>query len=109
MFCKTNVKRAKCDYQKNCTEISHLESAYAKLDVIKRILESTQNTGVQEHGLMYASYLSYMQIDEYLSVMAATGLVRYERESRTYRITAKGMDFLTSLRQMDHLMKVIDR
>ena len=59
--------------------------------------------------MMYASYLSYMQIDDYLSVMAATGLIRYERASRTYRITAKGMDFLTSLRQMDYLIRTIDR
>ena len=87
----------------------HLESAYAKLDVIKRILESTQNSGAQEQGLMYASSLSYMQIDEYLSVMASTGLVRFDRGPRTYRITAKGIDFLASLRQMDYLMKAIDR
>jgi predicted transcriptional regulator len=89
-------------------EIAQLESPYAKLDIIKRILESTQNPGTHEQGLMYASYLSYMQIDEYLSAMVATGLVRFDRNSKTYRITAKGMDFLASLRQMDYLMQTID-
>jgi predicted transcriptional regulator len=49
-----------------------------------------------------------MQIDEYLSAMVATGLVRFDRNSKTYRITAKGMDFLASLRQMDYLMQTID-
>jgi predicted transcriptional regulator len=86
-----------------------LESPYAKLDIIKRILESTQNSGSQDHRLMYGSYLTYMQIDEYLTAMVATGLVRHARESGTYRITAKGMDFLASLRQMDYLIRSIDR
>ncbi|HEV8387380.1 MAG TPA: winged helix-turn-helix domain-containing protein [Nitrososphaera sp.] len=85
-----------------------MESPYEKLDTIKRILESTQSSGAQEQGLMYASYLSYMQIDEYLSAMVATGLLRYDRESRMYRITAKGMDFLASLRHMDHLMLTLE-
>lgn len=92
----------------NNFEIGHLESPYVKLDTIKRILESTQSSGAQEQGLMYASYLSYMQIDEYLSSMVETGLIKYDRESRTYRITGKGMDFLASLRQMDHLMLTVD-
>jgi predicted transcriptional regulator len=92
----------------NLPEIGHLESPYEKLDTIKRILESTQSYGVQEQGLMYASYLSYMQIDEYLSSMVTTGLLRYDRESRMYRITAKGIDFLASLRQMDHLMVTLE-
>ena len=92
----------------NVYEIGHLESAYAKLDTIKRILESTQSSSMQEQGLMYESYLSYMQIDEYLSAMVETGLIKYDRESRTYRITGKGMDFLASLRQMDHLMLTLD-
>jgi predicted transcriptional regulator len=78
------------------------------MDIVKRILESTQNFGAPERRLMYASYLSYLQIDEYLSAMEATGLVRHDPASGTYRITAKGIDFLTSLRQMDHMIRSID-
>jgi predicted transcriptional regulator len=57
---------------------------------------------------MYGSYLSYMQVDEYLTAMVVTGLIRHDRSSGKYRITAKGMDFLASLRQMDFLIKSID-
>ena len=85
-----------------------MESPYEKLDTIKRILESTQSAGAQEQGLMYASYLSYLQIDEYLAGMVTTGLLKYDRESRMYRITAKGLDFLASLRQMDYLMPTLE-
>ena len=85
-----------------------MESPYAKLDIIKKILESTQNVGAHERLLMYGSYLSYMQVDDYLSAMVVTGLVRFDRESSVYRITAKGMDFLTSLREMDYLIKAVD-
>lgn len=86
-------------------KIVHLESPYAKLDIIKKILESTQNTGAHERLLTYGSYVSYLQVDEYLTAMVLTGLVRFERESGSYRITAKGIDFLTSLRHMDYLIK----
>ncbi len=64
--------------------------------------------GSAEHGLMYESYLSYLQIDEYLMAMEVSGLIRQDSESGRYRITGKGMDFLTSLRQMDYFMKSID-
>ena len=57
---------------------------------------------------MYGSYLTYLQIDEYLSLMMTNGLLRYDRQTRKYRITAKGMDFLASIRQMDYSMKAIE-
>jgi predicted transcriptional regulator len=40
--------------------------------------------------------------------MITNGLLRYDRETRKYRITARGMDFLASIRQMDHAMKAIE-
>src|SRR5574339_391728 len=103
MFCNRNVKRAKSIRNKPLEEVNLLESPYAKLDIVKRILESTQNSGAAERRLMYGSYLSYLQIDEYLAVLEATSLIRHDRATGTFRITAKGMDFLASLRQMDYL------
>lgn len=108
MFCNFNVKRAKSSQDNQFNEDNLSESPYEKLDIIRRILESTRSTGAQEQRLMYGSYLSYLQIDEYLSALEHSALVRHDRGSRTYRITARGMDFLASLRQMDLLMKSID-
>jgi predicted transcriptional regulator len=86
-----------------------VESLHGKLAVIRKILESTQGSGgAPEPRLMYGSYLSYVQIDEYLSLMMTNGLLRYDRETRKYRITARGMDFLASIRQMDYSMKAIE-
>ncbi|MCI0559199.1 MAG: winged helix-turn-helix domain-containing protein [Nitrososphaera sp.] len=86
-----------------------MESSYSRLDIVKRILESSQRGGgAPEPRLMYSSYLSYLQIDEYLSLMLSSGLLRYDRETRAYRITAKGIDFLSSIRQMDYFMKTIE-
>ncbi|MGI0025192.1 MAG: winged helix-turn-helix domain-containing protein [Nitrososphaera sp.] len=89
--------------------MGHIESPQNRIEVVKRILELTHGSeGISEERLMYGAYLSYLQIDEYLSLMLATGLLRYSRETKAYRISAKGIDFLTSLRQMDYLIKSID-
>lgn len=86
-----------------------LESVYGRLDVLKRILASTQAFGgAPEQKLMYSSYLSYLQIDEYLSLLRTNGLLKYDRQAKTYRITARGLDFLASIRQMDSFMKSIE-
>src|SRR5574338_414139 len=83
--------------QPNIDEKIPLDSPYARLEVIKRILQSTANPGARAQSLMYSSYLSYIQIDQYLAAMVANGLVSHDRESRSYRITPKGVDFLSSL------------
>ncbi len=57
---------------------------------------------------MYGSYLTYMQIDDYLAAMETTGLVKYNRETGTFKITAKGADFLSSLNEMDYLLDTMD-
>lgn len=86
-----------------------LESVYGRLDVLKRILESTQaHGGAPGPKLMYSSYLSYLQIDEYLSLLRTNYLLKYDRQAKTYRITARGLDFLASIRQMDSFMKSIE-
>jgi predicted transcriptional regulator len=85
-----------------------LESNYERLDVVKRILESTRNSGAPERRLMYGSYLTYMQIDDYLAAMETTGLVKYDRNTGTFKITAKGMDFLSSLKEMDYLLDSLE-
>ncbi len=89
--------------------MGYLKSPQSRIEIVKRLLELAHGSdGVSEERLMYGAYLSYLQIDEYLSLMLATGLFRRSSETKNYRITAKGIDFLTSLRQMDYLIKSVD-
>lgn len=108
MFCNVNVKRAKSFRQKHLVKIVYLDSHYARLDIVRKILESTRNSGAREIGLMYGSYLTYVQVDDYLTAMETSGLVRYDGDSETFRITGKGMDFLHSLNEMDGLLNSME-
>jgi predicted transcriptional regulator len=86
-----------------------LESSLARLDIVRKILETSRaQGGAEEPKLMYSSYLSYVQVDDYLPMMVGCGLLRYDRTSRKYTITAKGMDFLFAIKQMDYYMKSIE-
>ena len=86
-----------------------MESSLARLDIVRKILETARTQGgAAEPKLMYSSYLSYVQVDEYLPMIVGSGLLRYDRTSRKYMITAKGMDFLFAIKQMDYYMKSIE-
>jgi predicted transcriptional regulator len=44
--------------------------------------------------LMYGSYLSFAQINEYLTFLLANALIMKDEETRTYAPTEKGLRFL---------------
>jgi predicted transcriptional regulator len=52
--------------------------------------------------------MSYLQVDEYIAPMLSSGLLRYDEERRAYRLTAKGLDFLSSIRQIDYFINTIE-
>lgn len=81
----------------------------SNLDVVKRILESAKDgPGAPEPRLMYSSYLSYLQIDQYLHLLVENGLLKYDSAARTYRITRKGTEFLSAIRLMDRFLKAVE-
>jgi predicted transcriptional regulator len=95
----------------------------SKIDIIGYILEAVNSHGRSDTGLtkvkiMYNVFLSYTQLQEYLSVLVEKGLIEeYQKElqekeedkgkqrsSYYYRITDKGRHFLQIYRDLSEMM-----
>jgi predicted transcriptional regulator len=45
-------------------------------------------------GKVYISFLSYVQLKEYLSILIENNLIEYRDGTQTYKTTEKGLHFL---------------
>ena len=92
----------------------------SKTDIIGRILEAinSRGNGLTKSKIMYTVFLSYAQLQEYLSDLVEKGLIEQiqknaarrkkdkakQRSSYYYRITGKGRRFLQIYRDLSEMM-----
>ena len=50
--------------------------------------------GITKTKIMYKSFITYDQLNDYLSLLLEKGLIEYTEGERLYRTTPKGVDFL---------------
>ena len=55
--------------------------------------------------IMYNAYLSYNQLNEYISILIENNLLEYIEGARTFRTTEKGLNFLKMNREMAELLQ----
>lgn len=67
----------------------------SRTDIVTNILESAIN-GSTKTRIMYEAYMSFAQMKEYLAVLQESGLLEFDAESKTYKTTKKGLEFLKS-------------
>ncbi|HEY5631312.1 MAG TPA: winged helix-turn-helix domain-containing protein [Nitrososphaeraceae archaeon] len=60
---------------------------------IESILNAAIN-GVTKTNMMYRAFISFDQLNEYLSLLIEKGLIEYMEGTRLYRTTEKGISFL---------------
>ncbi len=65
-----------------------------RIDIISQILKIANGGGVTRTKIMYRGLLSYAQIKEYLMLLTEKELLRYDKESQTFKTTEKGLRFL---------------
>ena len=92
-------------------DYSNIMKHRSRLEIIALILEiandSSANDGrATQQKIMYKAYLSYSHLKEYLALMLENGLLEYIVQSRTYKITYKGMRFLRIYRQLDDVVSM---
>jgi predicted transcriptional regulator len=66
-------------------------------EIIDSILRLLGPTGTTKMKIMYGAYLSYSQLNVYLSLLLEREFIGYERETKRYRITPAGSRFIRSL------------
>jgi predicted transcriptional regulator len=74
-----------------------------KMEIIATILQ-TAVEGVTKTRIMYASYLSFQQVNDYLEFLQENDLLQYENETGFYRATEKGHAFLKISNEMNDLI-----
>jgi predicted transcriptional regulator len=55
---------------------------------------------------MYKAFLSYPQLNEYLSILMKNKLVEYQEINQTYKTTGKGLHFLQIYNQIRELLTI---
>jgi predicted transcriptional regulator len=54
---------------------------------------------------MYAAFLSYAQLKEYLSVLIENNLLEYSNGTQTFKTTEKGLFFLKMYNEIGELLQ----
>jgi predicted transcriptional regulator len=74
----------------------------SRTDIVREILEAA-NGGATKTKIMYKAYLSYAQLQDYLSTLTESGLVAYSDQQSEYKTTEKGVKFLVIYNHMSGL------
>ena len=75
-----------------------------KEEITALILEAITHTNrATQTIIMYKSYLTHVQLKQFLSSLVEKGLIEYHKEDRLYTITQKGMHFLEVYNQLNQL------
>jgi predicted transcriptional regulator len=75
-------------------------------EIIQIILETitSREEGITKTQLMYKSFMSYIQLVEYLTVLRRSGLIEYNPSTSTYKTTTRGLRLLQVTREINKLV-----
>jgi predicted transcriptional regulator len=74
-------------------------------DIVYQILLSAKEIGgVTKTRIMFKSYLSFVQLKEYLKLLMDNGHLEHIPESNTYRTTSKGIKLMEAYGTMNRLV-----
>jgi predicted transcriptional regulator len=78
-------------------------------EIITSILEVISRGPSSRTKIMYGAFLSYTQLNEYLTFLLENGLISYQQKSNrtppSFTITEKGTHFLKIHNQMNEMMR----
>jgi len=77
----------------------------SRTEISALILEAVRH-GSTKTKIMYKAYLSYTLVKQYITFLQENDLIRYEKLTKQYRITEKGIKFLHSYDQILELLSL---
>ena len=77
----------------------------SRTQIVSKILEAAKG-GVTKTKIMYKAFLSYNQLNEYLSLLIENNLIEYLDGTQTYKTTEKGLNLLKMHNEMAELLQV---
>jgi predicted transcriptional regulator len=77
----------------------------SRTKIVDSILDAAANKGGEtKTKIMYFAFLSYNQLNEYLSLLIETNLIEYLNGTKTFRTTEKGLYFLKMNKDIKKLL-----
>jgi predicted transcriptional regulator len=77
----------------------------SRIDILSQILEVANGRNATKTEIMYSALLSYNQLKEHLMLLTERGLLRYNKETHTFKTTEKGLRFLQLYNQIYDIIK----
>ena len=78
----------------------------SRTEIVAMILDAA-NGGTTKTKIMYFAFLSYDQLNEYLSILIENNLVEYLDGTHTFKTTEKGLNYLNVYNEIRKLLPQI--
>jgi predicted transcriptional regulator len=75
----------------------------SRTEIVSMMLDAA-NGGATKTKIMYVAFLSYNQLNEYLSLLIENNLIEYLDGTKTFRTTEKGLHFLKMHNEIAELL-----
>jgi predicted transcriptional regulator len=78
-----------------------------RIEIISQILKTANGgrDGAKKIRIMYRANLSHEQLKQYLMFLTQNNLLGYDLDTRTFKITEKGLRFLDTYDRIDPTIK----
>jgi predicted transcriptional regulator len=76
----------------------------SRTEIVCNILDAANGGGATKTKIMYAAFLSYAQLKEYLSVLIENNLLEYSNGIQ-FKTTEKGLNYLKMYREIGELLQ----
>jgi len=76
----------------------------SRTEIVCNILDAANGGGATKTKIMYAAFLSYAQLKEYLSVLIENNLLEYSNGTQ-FKTTEKGLNYLKMYREIGELFQ----
>ena len=77
----------------------------SRTEIVDSILHAANGEGETKTKIMYFAFLSYNQLNEYLSILIENNLLEYLDGTKTFKTTEKGLHFLKMHNEMAELLQ----
>jgi predicted transcriptional regulator len=78
----------------------------SRSEIVGNILDAANGReGVTKTKIMYTAFLSYAQLNEYLSILIENNLLENLDGTQTFKITEKGLNYLKTYNEIGELLQ----
>ena len=76
----------------------------SRTEIVAMILDAANEGGETKTKIMYFAFLSYNQLNEYLSILIENTLIEYLDGANKYKTTEKGLNYLKMYNEISKLL-----